>query len=290
MKRWLITICIAATAGTLFAEPSFSKSDRERDGLLGPVQSAMEESGIWTEGASIKRTRNSYSRSGNLLESEVSYSKIGGKNTIASLTAMYEYADSGVLISSKTVAEDGTLHTTIRYQYDEHGNLIERTLNGGDGRLIWKELNRYDAAHRKVEVRYYLSHDTLRSIAQYSYDERGNLSAVRSLKDCASADGCQRTEYRAANTYDSKGNLIKKVLYKEDGSVDEVRTSKYNANNVLTEEIVYDSGSVVRDMETYLYKFDEHGNWIERITTTTSERCRQQGICKDTRKITYFVK
>jgi YD repeat-containing protein len=281
-------ISVFTAVGVLFAGLSFAMSDRERDGLLGPVQTVSTEYGKLEEGSSEKTEKAAYDRAGNMVASEMAYTKIGHGNATVSLRTTYERDRSGAVTSSKAIAEDGALQSKTSYKYDGRGNLTERLISGEKGDLIFKELSKYDDSNRKIETSYHLPSNMPGSLQQYLYDERGNVSSTTSFKDCISGERCRRLDYRAVNTYDGKGNLIKTTLYKGDGSIEEVQTFHYTASNVLIEKDVFGSDTSLRDKQIYVYKFDEFGNWIERVTTTLTEMCRQSDTCKEKRTFTYF--
>ena len=263
-------------------------SDRERDGLLGPVQTVSTEYGKLEEGSSEKIEKAAYDRAGNRVALEMAYTKIGQESATVSLRTTYERDTSGAVTSSKAVAGDGAVQSKTSYKYDGHGNLTERLISGEKGDLIFKELSKYDGSDRKIETRYDMPNNMPGSLQQYLYDERGNVSSITSFKDCNSWERCRSLDYRAINTYDGKGNLIKTTLYKKDGLIEAVRVFHYTASNVLIQIDVFGSDTSLREKEIYAYKFDEFGNWIERVTTTLTETCRQSDACKEKRTFTYF--
>lgn len=281
-------ISVFTAVGVLFAGLSFAMSDRERDGLLGPVQTVSTEYGKSVERSSEKIDKAVYDRAGNRVVLEMAYTKIGQEGATVSLRTTYERDTSGAVTSSKAVAEDGVLRSKTSYKYDERGNLTERLISGEQGDLIWKEFSKYDAAGRKIETRYDLPNSMLGSLQQYLYDERDNLSSITSFKDCNSGERCRSLDYHEVNTYDGKGNLIKTTLYKGDGLIEAMRVFHYTASNVLIQIDVFGSDTSLRDKQIYVYKFDEFGNWIERVTTTLTEACRQSDTCKEKRTFTYF--
>lgn len=105
------------------------------------------------------------------------------------------------------------------------------------GDLVEKTLTKIDCQGKPVEFEWYNSQTgKLENKAAYNYDSKGNLVSISghdiSRRDCV----------KSLFTYDQHGNQTK-------------QTSIINGRTVFIDEFVY--------------KYDSHGNWIERTTKST---------------------
>ncbi len=100
---------------------SGAETDRDRDGLMGPVRR------VRTEMAKLSNKTGKVIESPHLLLETVAYDVKGGKTENA------YYPVSGAALTGKEV-----------YKYDDKGNISEMTLLNSDGSLLSKEAYSYD--------------------------------------------------------------------------------------------------------------------------------------------------
>src|SRR5882672_7874532 len=100
---------------------SGAETDRDRDGLMGPVRR------VGTEMAKLSNKTGKVVESPHLLLETVAYDVKGGKTENA------YYPIAGATLTGKEV-----------YKYDDKGNISEMTLLNSDGSLLSKETYKYE--------------------------------------------------------------------------------------------------------------------------------------------------
>ncbi len=84
-----------------------------------------------SNGAVVEKISCKYDSSGKLIESQsYSHGKYSGKS-------IHEYDDDSRLIKSILYNSDGSVNHTNTYKYDEFGNLVENSLDGGMTKYIY---------------------------------------------------------------------------------------------------------------------------------------------------------
>lgn len=259
---WFVAAAIASVFSA-FASTT-TKTDRERLGLIGPVQKMIEESGTQGEGDRwIDVETTLYDRIGNVIETEKT---MGRKSSPEKGKTIYERSTDGKSITRKTFGQDGSLLLKGLHLYDEKGNRVEDRNYDKEGNLLFKLVHVYDGDGNLVETKSYLRDGSLKSKSVSVYDSNGNMISMSSFTGCTSQQGC-KLEYKAVNKYDAKGNLSETMTYKADGMLDERRVYTHNANGQEQEKTVYNADGSILEKETYAYEHDSVGNWIKRATT-----------------------
>lgn len=220
----------------------------------------------------------------------------------------------------EVVCMDGGSKT--RYYYDERGNLVESCAmdSSSSVRYIYDSLGRRaqrlvyyrgEAQPTKTEYRYgeqgavmqeitLPMGDTLTTFCEYSAEERLKSifiyqGGVEPIDGEVMLDGmpkrpsrlCQVEEY---HYYNERGRLVRKDIMGEDGCPPLVQTIVYNERGFIS-YVTYSEGEggAVIISETYTYKYDQKGNWVERkayYDATDLEGISPDGIV--VRNITYY--
>jgi hypothetical protein len=250
MRRPL-AVLLLSTLSISAAIAQHRKSDREHDGLNGPVKTV-----------SIEVTKLS-TKSGKLVEDR------------PALIYTLDYDPQGNRVKQvihsnydDIVYPDRTANTRISYHYDSEGNRTESHFNPnllGDvktGRVRW--VFRHDQNGNRIEEALYghnrnsLSNvQTLLSTYTHTYDDMGNKVESNMIVRGA-------LYYKWEYTNDEKGNVLEMTCYKR---------------NKFDQRMAYD------------YKFDGRGNWIRRITgkaVTKNGRTYYEPIEVTYRTITYY--
>ncbi len=250
------------------------------------------------DGSARTRTYDRYGR----LEKSVDYNGV---------TTTVEYDDQDQVVQEKTGqsiktytydtygrrTESSSEGSTIRYRYNKHGELAEKTYENGQ-----KICYGYDQFGRKETVtvktgdrvldRTTYAYDTLDRITRvaakdgtatvYTYDENGNRQAA------TFANGVKETyEYDALNrllvqkTVDSTGALIAQYQYtigktgertklQEEGLSGKKETEyEYDGAGRLTGERIVSAAGTGKETESrYTYKYDNVGNRIQKKVST----------------------
>ena len=117
----LTLVALGSTAQTPLLKASGAETDRDRDGLMGPVRR------VKTEMAKLSTKTGKVIEGQHSLLETVAYDIKGGKTENA------YYPVSGAALTGKEV-----------YKYDDKGNISEMTLLNSDGSLLSKETYAYD--------------------------------------------------------------------------------------------------------------------------------------------------
>jgi hypothetical protein len=114
---------ISTSTGTDALQEKANTSDKEMEGLIGPVMH------VYTESATITKKEGKVEESKRKLLEETIYDKAGKK-----IEAKYfPNPGGGVVVSGK-----------YEYKYDDKGNIIEMTLYGKDNTILHKERYEYE--------------------------------------------------------------------------------------------------------------------------------------------------
>jgi antitoxin component YwqK of YwqJK toxin-antitoxin module len=251
---WLAWIpCVASIAlGGGF------KTDREREGLVGPVHTVTCEPapGLhrWGTCPFLKAT---YDRGGWLLEQV--------------------YPNPNGSPSSRSV-----------YRRDAATGRTEVTNVDGAGKPTGtKMIIRFDAARGEV-VSETLDAEGVAGREVQKYDRRGNLIEEKSFY----WDGSIRHESHF--THDEQGRIIKAFEYDPHGPEITTVVFSYDKTGQVAEETVYDEEGTLRGVNRNTYTLDGHGNWVQRSTRSCepSREKRSELVCgaprTETRRITYY--
>src|SRR5262245_27075279 len=208
------------------------KSQREQDGLVGPVRTVR-----------IERAQ--------LLNEAGKY--IEGPRTLSD-TMIYDA--EGRLLESADYLPGGAPDTKSTYKYDSKGKEIEYAHYIHDG-LIYKWLSRYDATGKlseKIELR---ANGQIETRRLYKYDIKENRSQITEFGPDSSVKS-KRTEI-----YDSRGNVLSRVERNSNGSVAHKYTYTFDGSGYLTSETdqYKHNGSSHTSRTTYTY--DDKRNMIE---------------------------
>lgn len=219
----------------------------------------------------------------------------------------------------EVVCMDGGSKT--RYYYDERGNLVESCAMDSSSSVRYI----YDSLGRRAQRLVYYRGEAQPSITEYRYGVQGTVTQEITLPEDDTLttyyeyasqgrpksifiykggvepieevmlDGmpkrpshlCQVEEY---HYYNERGRLVRKDIMGEDGCPPLVQTIVYNERGFIS-YVTYSEGEggVVIISETYTYKYDQKGNWVER--KAYYDATDLEGISPDeivVRNITYY--
>lgn len=186
--------------------------------------------------------------------------------------------------------------------YDRHDRPVETVFHDSQNRVLSRFTLRYDEAGRLVEE------------AQISVIEEALPSEMLAMLNTAQTErvkasfgfGESRQRWRRLHRYDDEGhrietvsrmgifdNELKKMAYNQYGDVSETQSTRDS-----TEISIDDEGHVVDPDERrgthnsearYSYRYDDYGNWIERVISIGREPNRPLTVSTvDRRTLTYF--
>ena len=312
MKRLLILCLVGTLSVTVRAQV---KSDREHDGLSGPVETVTTEvteiiskGGKRVEGPRVPQHTVTYDARGNRVK-RVDFNRDGS----VAQTLVYKYDTEGRNIGYEDYVAGLSTPRKHIYTLDQKGYRVAYRIEqpdgkAGDERYVYKY---DDKGSLLVEELYYKT--TLVSRNENTYDQQGRLlsqvsynpdSTVSSrIRVSLAADGkpVERTRhdgdlltYRVRYTYDKKGRRVEVETtgsYVESDSVSESHvTGKvvyvYKGKDQPKEMMIYNQDGSLR--ERVVIEYDSRGNWTKRThrvkaATAGNEVTRQI----DYRTITY---
>ena len=239
----------------LFPAKGQKKSDRDLDGLHGPVKTVRTEiASLDQEGKPDQNGRwlsrmTSYDSSGNKTEDETFYAF--GKNSNGKY--VYTYDAAGNRIEEAKYLNDSVYKTT--YIYNDKRQLIREIKHEGAFHTEYV----YDAEGKLIETKGVYGENSVASHFVYIYDSQGQM--IKKRRYGGGLDFEQIKTYTPngqvaseANGSDPKAPLYRRVEYASD-----------DKGNVV-ERIEYGNKGL-EDRSTYSYEFDAFGNWIKRIAS-----------------------
>lgn len=289
----LLTLSLAFICNALLVSTASgqAKSDRERDGLVGPVQSVLLElvelstgSGKEVEirrrphqlvaynerGSEIERVN--FNKDGSISDKSVLLYDSAGKqigsrayrNTDSQpiSTSTWRYDANGNLAEVR-VHDQGVLELLMVYTYDNHRRKVEESRFGDDGAFRDRDVYAYNAAGQLVETAYY-HNEVLTGKVHRKYNETGSLMKETQFN-------IVHPESTVEYVYDSSGREIEQRVdteilwskvqtsYDRNGRVAMRETSMgYKHANVYVTHAP-EPGQVV-------FRYDDRGKVVEEIS------------------------
>lgn len=227
MKTFMLACAVSILL--IFPANGANKTDREHDGLIGPVRAVrieqsqlVNKSGEWIEGPRVLSQTVAYDSSGRLTE-RVFYTK----EQVIWSKIIYDYDASGI-------RSDIVYRSLGRQSAQANGS------DQGQGLTEFTRLKRtfkYDSGGDRTE--------------EADYTREGNLT--------------QRTVYK----YGANGVVKEMIEYAPDGALRTRVTNKYDEKGHIVEQRRDNSPGATARQESYTYESDSAGNWTKRIATTT---------------------
>ncbi len=250
----LVAGLLAIPAGGTFIRVS----DREREGLQGPVRVVHEE------------TARLESKRGATVESR------------RSLVGISAYNADGDKVEHKRYA-DGELVERATMRYTSEGELVSDVAYRSSGVVFAMVSTKADAAAHKGDENW----SSARTLAKFTYDRRGHrLGALVSDSSGRPANG----EAKEAYTYDESERLVEVRRYgMRDGQL--VSTTMYaygKAGEVTGAETVRADGTSERRVRYDGYRYDGQKNWIKRVEEELSPTGTVRSRSATYRSIEYF--
>ena len=267
-----------------------SRTDRERDGLAGPVRTIRLETVYDFTVAHILR----FSR--RVLLYTVTYDSSGNKVRVINCdptsrrnkqTQLFKYDDAGRKIQW-SVRQGSTRITTI-YRYDPQSckiEALERAVTGKET-ISRRYVSLFDSDGRQTEASYSENSDQeIRAFYSYEFDSAGRVVLVNTY------DQNDRLYHQRVCEYDSRGDLLSQTSYGPDSTVYERREFTYSAEgkteriSKLVEESAlkgvlvrrFDNNNNIVDVSAYApddrllsrtshtFDYDDFGNWTRKVS------------------------
>ncbi|MCS5420653.1 MULTISPECIES: hypothetical protein [Psychrilyobacter] len=172
---------------------------------------------------------------------------------------LYKYNDEGKLIQTSDFDSRVEFAGKTIYTRDDKGNLIEASDFNSKGEFIGKIIYTRDSKGNAVETNSYNSMGSLNSKFKFEYDKKGRV--LESIYYGSDGELRDKTYFK----YDGKGRVIEVKLITEDSIF--IKNFKYEnkEKDDVTLMIQYE-GYLTMSKTRYMYKYDENGNWIQKIS------------------------
>lgn len=194
---------------------------KEKYGLRGPVKKVLIEAAQFEEhdGQIAEKPWYSYSNTfnsdGQLIEQV--YRNPDGSEW----RTVYQYSDSGNLLSMRTFDTSGTLHSELRYIYDADDRLAAEQHVTRDGTVTTPTTYTYDDTGRKLKIQ------------ELDFAEYGDVMiGIEGTNTSIRANDAKRVESR----HDDRGEVIEVKVFNIDGAlVSRVEITRDERGNPLEE-------------------------------------------------------
>jgi hypothetical protein len=238
----------------MITEIDYSNSGKYTTYLqFNPEGLVQEQSSINPDGSLIRKWEYKYNARNQKLErycyvlkdslSEIlhySYNKddkIGEEKLLNPLgglisNTVHEYDAKQNEIERRFLDKNSKIQSRVSYKYGNKKYIIEELHSDSITRQFWKQKNIYNPQGLNVEILYVTLKDSLVNRSTYSY-----------LSNKQVGEAC---------SYNGKSELSSKNTYKYDKQLN------------ITEKLMYYPLEKTTDKHTFVYKYDEHNNWISR--------------------------
>lgn len=180
-----------------------------------------------------------------------------------------EYNEEGKF-DNRIVNKYGTNNNKIEiYKYDSNEELVSKTVNSyegkdivesntfePEGKLIEKEISKYDDSGYSINSTKYDSNGKMLSKASYVNDKIGNAIEMHFYRP-----GKGTSVVKA--TYDDNNNMIEEIWHDYDGRVEQREIYTYDENNNEKTRIIYNSEGRL-DIK-FVHYYDANGNQLKTI-------------------------
>lgn len=242
-------LLLAALFLTACAQTPFYHDDRAELGLKGPVQSVSitgrelvdMDGELVDDGAWYERTME-FSEQGQLTR------------VVQDGEELYSYtSDTRTIQRYNLDGEPDTREVTV---YTTQGDILSWTQYDASDTILSQEIYTYDADHRCIEKSIYSPYSFNLICRDYTYDAQGRRTGYTAY------ESDDKVSYGYTLTYDSIGRVVREQWLTPDGRVSGSSAFEYNEQGFVAVETTDDKYT-----NTYTYEYDEHGNWISKITT-----------------------
>lgn len=184
------------------------------------------------------------------------YNKVGN----LSQKVIYKYDDKGKRLSRDLYNAYGKLQMKFLYVYDNKGAKTAYNSYSPTGELNDSYLYKNDDKGRMIEEVWIKKDKSFGSKYTYEYDKMGKLAKMcQYTASETQVDNC--TSYK----YDKNGRISEIEIYNSNNSLSRRSVITYDEKGNEKEIKYYDGKGTFLEERSYTYKFDNNGNWIERI-------------------------
>jgi hypothetical protein len=287
------SILILAILGLILPVVGESKTDKDREQLVGPVRSVKSQKKRYADKSLLQEidVKESdtviYDQAGNEVERTIfdDYGFLAGKETHAHLSGKRK----------ESVLKDPKGQTLERRVYNYTGDKLIQIDTFEGGRVPQLRLVSSYGSDSLVDQQTYYAKKRILGKTVYKYDDLGRLSEVAFYradgKKAVAPIGPCLNSHRITYTYDSQGKPLKVVSFEPDGELKKSWLYVYDEKGQVKEQVQESHGYRVSFESSYEY--DSRGNWIKDIVTTHSQSDligsqSHTSFSVITRQITYY--
>ncbi len=236
-----------------------------------------EEKEINSNGKIERRAITKYDAKNNPI-SETSFNQYGKTEFLTSYVNMYNKKGMLTQVTEKTVFYDekGKVRDmwTLLTKYDETGKMIEQTRRDKAGKIIFQQTRKYDSRGTMIEntEKNEWKKTITKSFPQYNED--GRIEELISY--ITNSNGGKTDTILQKNFYENQ-KLSKKIT----NNAGTIWTELYNENEYLLSQQIGDDLYIT-------FKYDEHGNWIEQVSTNSNKVFGTPKVVESFREIEYY--
>lgn len=177
---------------------------------------------------------------------------------------VYLYDEERRVTQEISYDSHGNMEGTELYSYDDD-QLVEEAAYSGDGLPQWRKTYDHDEQSGLVEWAVYFEDGRLLKRGTKFSNPIGRIVRER-LRD-----ELEDTFEEIAYSYDHEGRVTRARVNDADGRLRRVLEYEYDEYDNVTRELERDpAGNTVREKRVR-YRYDERGNWTERIKTETQQ-------------------
>jgi hypothetical protein len=257
-----VVILIWAMMGAGPIDPVYpaERSDREEEGLAGPVESVTTTESFLTQ-------TDRFDPQGRLVD------RIQGAEQSFQgwrpLHFRYQYDQAGKRVAEEVRDARGVLVKETRFAYDDSGVRLAEVAAWSDGTFENASLYGYDASRRRIRGIHYNAQQIINRNF-YIFDPMGRLTRERLERNYGyDADGGRVTTsagfdlgYEVALGYDAGGRIREKIVTDLNGKAQGRSEFAYDDHGNQVEERIFNANGRATDRKTYRYEYDDAGNWI----------------------------
>lgn len=248
-----ILLGILVSVACLSSVVAVTQSDREREGLRGPVARVIAKSGPTI-------TISTYDQRGNLVEVESRRTPPADQPELGESVekVIYAYDDEGNRTSETIVDGDGNQYPSRLYVYDAAGNRLAEAAYHMCRTFSSLHIYTHDAQRHLQEDLLYQGRTLLKQV--HSYDEGGRVAKSLTYRNGVLQS---TTQY----VYDRTGRITEQSISLPDETPSSKAMYEYDdKGNRISAEIMHPTRASLNSKEVFTYKYDAAGNWTRRVT------------------------
>jgi YD repeat-containing protein len=200
----------------------------------------------------------------------------------------YSYDESGKLARSLEFDSSESEAGTTEYDYDGDGRRVGWTRRDKSGTVTGRGVEEY-AAKLLVSLVSFRANDMVLRRKTFEYSDNKLVQSVSTYY----GPNTEVTE-RWPSSYDSEGRIAETFGLKSDGTPlgDGRYVYEYDPEGRPSRVLSFNDSSAVIEpnhIKRFAYKFDEHGNWLERCEYTRFKSDSNWRKTVTTRNFTYYL-